>query len=260
VTATDGGVEPRGVLLDSEPRQAQVPRTVDPQWRRQRDQDVKAWKKVCRVTCACEAEARQARATFAPDLPATVLGASPVRATPRDGQRGRPGQGVPPDQRVDHSAGTLAAALAARQARIDQHSGVMLATTARDATPWPPHTLWAGDTGQTQGERGWRFLNNPACLAASRDRKKPARSRARVLVMTVGGLGDAALAYRLRQALQGHDATCPHPCGTRGQHPTARGVWPSVVGLHLRIAPGQWPIVLPLTDAHRHLRQLLGKP
>jgi hypothetical protein len=32
------------------------------------------------------------------------------------------------------------------------------------------------------------------------------------------------------------------------------------VGIHLLIAPGQWPIVLHLTDEHRNLLQLLGKP
>jgi transposase len=41
LTSTYGGVEPRWVLIDSEPRQAQVQRPVDQQWRRPSAQDVK---------------------------------------------------------------------------------------------------------------------------------------------------------------------------------------------------------------------------
>ena len=74
------------------------------------------------------------------------------------------------------------------------------------------------------------------------------------MVMSVGVFVYAAPEYRIRQALQGHDATCPHQSGTRVQHPTARWVCHDVVGIHLLIAPRQWPIVLHLTDAPRHLR------
>ena len=98
--STYGGVEQRWVLIHSEPRQAQAQRTVDKQWRKQSDQEVKALKKLGGVTFACEADARQALTTFAQDLQATLLGASTVRATPRYGKRGRPGPGVPPDQMV----------------------------------------------------------------------------------------------------------------------------------------------------------------
>jgi transposase len=65
--STYGGVEQRWVLSHSEPRQVQAQRTIDQQWRKQSDQEVKALKKVGGVTLACEADARQALATFAQD-------------------------------------------------------------------------------------------------------------------------------------------------------------------------------------------------
>jgi hypothetical protein len=61
-------------------------------------------------------------------------------------------------------------------------------------------------------------------------------------------------------SVQGPDATFPHQSGTRVQRPTARWVLHYFVGIPLLIAPGQWPIVLNLTDEHRNLLQLLGKP
>jgi transposase len=149
LTSTYGGVEQRWVLIYSEARQAPAQRTVDKQLRQQSDQEVKALKKLCGVTFACEADARQALATFAQDLQATFLGASTVRATPRYGKRGRPGQGVQPDQMVYQIEGTLAPSLAARQAVIDQHSCFILATNELDATQLPPQKLLEGYKGQT---------------------------------------------------------------------------------------------------------------
>jgi len=210
LTSTYGGVEQRWVLIDSEPRPAQAQRTVDKQWRKQSDQEVKALKKLCGVTLACEADARQALATFAQDLQATFLGASTVRATPRYGKRGRPGQGVQPDQMVYQIEGTLASSLAARQAVIDQHSCFILATNELDATQLPPQKLLEGDKGQTHVERGFRFLKDPEFLASSLYLKKPERIMALLMVMTVCLLVYAALENRIRQALQGHDATFPN--------------------------------------------------
>lgn len=250
--STYGGVEHRGVLIDAEPRQAQARRPVDRQWRPQRDQAVTAVKTFCGVPLACEAEARQALAAFAQDLPATILEASTGRTTPRYGKRRRPGQGVPPDQMVYQLEGALAAVRAARQALLAQHRCVILATNDLDATHLPPQQLLDADKGQTQVERGLRCLKEPELLASSRSRKKPERIRALLMVMTVGLLVYAALESRMRQARQGHDATFPNHHGKRVQKPTARWVVHEFVGIHLLIAPGQWPIVLNRTDAHRN--------
>jgi hypothetical protein len=164
LTSTDGGVAQRWVLIDSEPRRAQAQRTVDTPWRWQGDQEVNALKPCCGLTCACEANGRQTLAPFAPDLQATCLGASPARATPRDGKQGRPGQGVQPEQMVSQIAGGLASSRTARQALIAQHSCRMLATNALDATQWPPQQLLAGDEGQTHGEWGGALLEKSRVL------------------------------------------------------------------------------------------------
>jgi hypothetical protein len=141
LTSTYGGVEQRWVLIDAECRQPQARRTVDRQLRQQRDQEVKAFKKLCRTTFACEADARQAFSAFAQDLQATVLDTHTGRATPRDDTRGRPGKGVQPDQVVDQIDGALASSLAPRQARIDQHRCCILATNELDPTHLTPQEL-----------------------------------------------------------------------------------------------------------------------
>ena len=78
------------------------------------------------------------------------------------------------------------------------------------------------------------------------------------MVMTVCVLVYAALEYRRRTGLKDHEATVPDQPGKRLQHPTARWVCHSCVGMQLGRIPGPWPRVLNLTAAQHHLRHLLG--
>lgn len=178
-------MEQRWVRIDSEPRQAQAQRPVDTQRRAQRDQESQAWKTLCGTPFACEAAARQALAVVVQNVQATFLATSTVRARPRYGKRGRPGQGMPPAQVADQIDGAFASSLTARQARVNQHRCFILATNALDDTHLPPQELLQGYQGQGQAERGFRFLQDPQFLASSLYRKKPERLMALLMVMTV---------------------------------------------------------------------------
>jgi len=258
--STYGGVEQRWVLMHSEPRQPQAQRTVDRQLGKQSDQEGKACKTLCSTPFAGEADARQALSTFEQGLQATFLGTSTVRAIPRYSKRGRPGHGAQPDQGVYQIDGALASSLTARQARIDQHSCFILATNELDTAQLPPQELLAGYKGQVHVERGFRFLKDPQFLASSLYLKKPERIMALLMVMTGCLLVYAALEYRVRKALTEHNATFPDQKGKPIQHPTARWVFHYFVGIHVLLLPGQWPLVLNLTEEHQHLLRLLGKP
>ena len=100
VRSRDGGVEPRWGLLHSAARQPQARRPVDKQLLKPSEQEVNTFKKLCRMACACAADAQPALVTFAQGVQASVVVQSPVRPTPRDDKRGRPGQGIPPGQVV----------------------------------------------------------------------------------------------------------------------------------------------------------------
>jgi transposase len=258
--STYGGVEQRWVLIYSEPRQPQAQRTVDKHLRKQSDQEVTAFKKLCSTAFACEADARQALATFAQGLQATFLHESTVCPTPRYDKRGRPSQGAQPAQVVYHIAGALASQLATRQALVEQQSCFLLATNELDATQLSPQELLAGYKGQVQAERGFRFLKDPCFLASSLYLKKPERIMALLMVMTVCLLVYAALEYRIRKALKDHGATFPNQKGKPVQNPTARWVFYYFMGIHLLRIPGEGPLVLNLTEEQQHLLRLLGKP
>jgi transposase len=259
VHSTYGGVAQRWVLVYSEQRQPQAQRTVDKQWLKRSDQEVKAFTTLCRTAFACEADARQALARFVHDLQATFRHESTVCPTPRYGKRGRPGAGTPPDQVVYFIEGALASRIAVRQALVDQHSCFILATNELDETRLLAQEVLDGYKGQVYAERAFRFLKDPQFLASSLYLKKPERVMALLMVMTVCLLVYAALEYRIRKALQDHEATFPDQKGKPTQNPTARWVFHYFVGIHVLYIPGQGLLVLNLTAEHQHLLQLLGK-
>ena len=259
VASSYGGVAQRWVLIYSEHRQPQAQRTVDKQWRQQSDQEVQAFKTLCRTAFACAADAQQALTRFGAGLQTTFLHDSTVYATPHYGKRGRPGLGAQPDQLVYHLTGALASRRTDRQARIDQQSCFILATNELDEGQLSAQAVLDGYKGQARAERGFRFLKDPQFLASSLYLKKPQRIMALLMVMTVCLLVYAALEYRIRTALKEHAATFPDQKGKRIQNPTARWVFHYFVGIHVLSIPGQGLMILNLTDEHQHLLQLLGR-
>ncbi len=142
---------------------------------------------------------------------------------------------------------------------MDQQRCFLLATNELDEGQVSAQAVRDGYQGQAQAERGVRFLKAPQFLASSLYLKKPERLMALRMVMTVGLLGYAALAYRIRTALKEHAATFPDQKGKRIQNPTARWVFHYFVGIHGLYIPGPGLLILNLTDEHQHLLQLLGK-
>jgi transposase len=92
--STYGSVAQRWALISSERRQPQAQRTADRPWRKQRDQDLKAFPKLCRTTFACEADAQQALRAFEQGLQVTPCPQVTIRPVAYSGKRGRPGPGA----------------------------------------------------------------------------------------------------------------------------------------------------------------------
>jgi transposase len=103
-----GGMAPRWVLLHSAHRRPQAQRTVEQDLLTQSPAEGKAFKQLGRTMFACTAAAQQALATCAQGLPATSLHAVTRRPQPREAQRGRPGNAMPPDEPRYDIEGALA--------------------------------------------------------------------------------------------------------------------------------------------------------
>jgi transposase len=156
--------------------------------------------------------------------------------------------------------GALTSSVTARAILVVQHSCFILATNELDESTLSPRELLEGYKGQKHAERGFRFLKDPLFLAASLYLKKPQPTMVLLMIMTVCLLVYAALEYRIRKALKTQQAAFPHQKGQPIQSPTARWVFQYFVGIHLLLMPRQWPLVLNLTDTHKHLLRLLGQP
>ena len=135
------------------------------------------------------------------------------------------------------------------------------ATNELDDTQLPPQELLEGYKRQGHAERGFRFLKDPRFLASSLYLKKPQRIMALLMVMTVCLLVYAALEYRIRERPEGPR---PPPFLTK-RAPRYRirqrgGSFTILWEFNVFFIPGQWPLVLNLTEEHQQLLKLLGKP
>ena len=139
--STYGGVAQRWALLYAEPRQPQAQRTADKPWRKQSDQDLKAFQKLGHTAFACEADALQALSACEHGLQVTRCAQVTIRPIARYGKRGRPGFSAQPAQLIYQVEGALTSSLAARQARITQQCRCILATNALDDQQLPPQAL-----------------------------------------------------------------------------------------------------------------------
>ena len=172
VRSSYGGVEQRWVLIHSASRQPQAQRTVDKQLLKHSEQEVKAFKQLCRTAFACEADAQQALTTFAQSVQATFVAQSTIRPICRYAKRGRPGPGTPPDQIKYQLEGALAMQIATRQAHIDQHSCFILATNELDNTHLSPQELLPAIKAKPKQNAGFassktRSFWLPRCISKS---------------------------------------------------------------------------------------------
>ncbi len=259
LTSTYAGVTQRWALIYSEHRELSSQRAVNKQWLKQSTAEATAFKKLCRTSFACEADAEQALQDFRLTLKATDLGEVTIRPIARYRKRGRPSADAPPDQVVYQIDGALTSSLTKRQARLIAPCCFILATNELDDALLSDRELLEGYKGQGKVERGFRFLKDPAFLAASLYLKKPERVMALLMVMTICLLVYTALEYRIRQALKTQGETFPDQKGKRTSTPTARWVFHYFVGIHLLYTPDQsWPIVINLNEEHQSLLDLLG--
>jgi hypothetical protein len=211
---------------------------------------------------ACEADAQQALSAFGHDLQATQGDPYPsVNDPPHPlGLRSGDGRAGLPDPVVYQIEGVLASAVATHEARVVQHSGVILATHELDESALSPRELLEGYEGQKHVERGFRSLNEQLLLPSSLCWKKPQRIMALLMVMTVCPLVYAALELRIRKALEAQQMTFPYQKGQSIQNPTARWGVQYFIGIHLLLMPRQWLLVPNLTETHAHLLRRLGQP
>ena len=233
--------------------------TVNRQCLKASGEESKTFERLCKQEFACEADARQALATFEKTLKMTFVAEVQVNALARYRSKGRPAHDQPPDFYVYGLTGALASQPAERTRRLERKSCFILATSELDQQALSDEQLLAAYKDQQNVERGFRFLKDPLFMASTLFLKSPQRIMALMMVMTLCLLVYAALEYRIRQALQAQQETFPHQTGKGVSNPTARWVFQFFSGIHLLVIAQMQTLVLNLNAHHIRLLKLLGQ-
>lgn len=254
-------IDQRWLVIYSKAAERRARPSVQRQWLTRSDTEHKAWKRLCQREFACQPDAEQALAQFRKRLTLTTLEAAQIIPVAHYSGRGRPAKDQPSHQQTYCLQGALASRVDLFRQRLYQASSFILATNDVAGHMLSDAEVLACYKGQHRVERGFRFLKDPLFMASTLYLKSPKRIMALMLVMTLCLLVYAALEYRIRHALQQHQATFPNQQGKPIQHPTARWVFQYFSGIHLLQLPDQHTqLVLNLKDPHLIVLQLLGPP
>ena len=257
------GIQQRWVILFSPDAHQRALHTLNKQWLKQSNSELKSFQKLCRQPFACEADARHALSQFENTLKCSILSETHIQARPRFKGRGRPAHDQQPDAVDYHIDGALASYWPERNRRLQRKSCFILASNQLDTKKLSDAELMAAYKDQQRVERGFRFLKDPMFMASTLYLKSPKRIDALMMVMTLSLLVYAVLEYRLRASLQTHDAEFPNQQGKRIQNPTARWVFQFFTGiqiLHIQDTPQTQSIVLNMNEHQTTLLRCLGQP
>ena len=158
VPSSYGGVAQRWVLIYSEPRQPQAQRTVDKQWLKQSDREVKAFQTLCRTAFACEADAQEALAHFAHDVQRRFSLTVPSPPRPIMGSGGAPALAPSPTR-----SSTISPAPWRHGLRTTRHALTSTAVLSSRRTNWmrasyPPRPCSMDTKGKPGRNAGFAFL------------------------------------------------------------------------------------------------------
>ena len=242
------GVPQRWLVISSVHALQRAVPSVERGLRKTSEQELKAWRRLCRQRFACEADARQALANFQATLQVLKLAEATVHYTAQEQQRGWSVQALP------------ASDTEIRWAWLWNRATFILATNELDDQRLSDQAILQTYKQQSQVERGFRFLKDPRFQAHTLFLKSPQRIMALLMVMTVCLLVYAALEWRLRQRLAKANTSVPDQKGKPTQRPTMRWVFQLFAGIHVLLIDGQAAIVLNLKPPQQHVIQLLGPP
>lgn len=242
-------------MVFSEAAQERAQKRVRKQLARWRQQEKKAFDKLAKQVFACREDAERALADFAATLKATSVEAVEVlECAHYDWPAGK----MAPDRLSYCLRGRLRECERTREELLLRKSLFILTTNEDDKEALSATQVLLAYKGQTQIERGFRFLKDPLFLASSLFLRSEKRIMALLMVMTLCLMVYAALEWRIRQGLRDQEQSFPDQKGKPTQRPTARWVFQCFVGIHVLLV-AQQQLVLNLDARHEVILAVLGQ-
>lgn len=123
---------------------------------------------------------------------------------------------------------------------------------------WSPEEVLKAYKGQSNVEKGFRFLKDKQFLASTLFVKKPERVEAILMIMTLCLMVYAALEKELRENLRQKEETLPNQLNQPIQNPTMRWIFALFTGIHCLYTDNQ-TLILNVNEIHRKVIKLMGK-
>lgn len=254
------GVRQRWLVVYTRSAHARAEQTVNKQHLKQSLAEYKTFNALTQQTFACVTDAEAALTHLQKKLTVVALHDPRIVEVAGFKGKGRPRKGRKPDTISYRIEAGVASVLEARQRKIQQKSGFILASNQLDETQLSDEALLDHYTpGQQKVERGFRFLKDPWFMAHTLFLKSPKRIMALMMVMTLCLLVYGALEYRIRQTLQQQQQGFPSQLGTTTTNPSARWVFQFFAGIHVLLIDRCREIILNCNDYHHQLLNLLGE-
>jgi len=257
-----GGIAQRWLVVFSQAAFERELKTLERKQARELATAEKGWRKLCRQSFSCEADAEKAVVQFNRRWKYHQVEAQ-ITAQRQYPRRGRPAAEDQPEVRGYQLGGEVLVSPAGLEAARCSLGKFMLATNQLDAQRLSAAEMLANYTDQgISVERGFRFLKDPLFFAHSLFLKKPERIMALVMIMGLALLIFALAERRLRLALKKNGETIPDQQGRPTQNPTLRWVFQTFEGLDVLSVwvNGQRVLrqVLNMTPVHQKVLRLLG--
>jgi transposase len=257
-----GGIAQRWLVVFSQAAYERELKTLERKQARELATAEKGWRKLCRQSFSCEADAEKAAAQFNRRWKYHQVEAQ-ITAQRQYTRRGRPAAEDQPEVIGYQLAGEVLVSPAGLEASRSSLGKFIIATNQLDAQRLPAAEMLANYTDQgISVERGFRFLKDPLFFAHSLFLKKPERIMALVMIMGLALLIFALAERRLRLVLQQNALTIPDQKGRPTQNPTLRWVFQIFEGLDvLSVSVNGRRVlrqVLNMTPVHQQVLHLLG--
>ncbi len=231
--ASYGGVPQRWLLIRSTQAKEREKYILDKCVLKKTQDSVKSFKKLCRESFSCEADAHCALQEWQKAQEFVVIEEAKIIQEIKRSKRGRPG--LRDDSTTTfHISGHIASCLKLKEEAMDTTGLFILATNDLSENLSMQFVLDEYKSQQAV-ERGFRFLKSPDFLVSSLFLKKSERIEALLMIMTCSLMVYAGIEHLIRTELKGKNAYFPDMKKKPTQKPTAKWVFFCFQGISILI-------------------------
>lgn len=255
-----GGIDQRWIVIFSEAAYQRECKTLDKNFQKGSDKEIKAFLKLSGEVFSCPHDAEKHLKKFIKESKYTDACGTEIIEVKKHSTTGRPKKGVAPSTVGYQILGKIVPSSEKKLALEKTKGFFILSTNDLNKQQFPAVEVLKTYKSQQSVERGFRFLKSPDFLVSSFFLKKPERIEALLMVMTLCLLVYSALEYKVRQKLRENGEHFLDQLGKPSQNPTTRWVFFCFLGLHIVILNGARRQVTNLKERHRTILHCLGPP